>query len=393
MGIGAALGAGVAVLAAGAALAVSTARAIVTPPRDRVEDIVVLAVDRLAGEVRLSCTADTVLAGRYSLWFDRDRGHARVGRVLHEDSVSVTRVLESVQRGALEAARTARWGGWYHLVPGDVGAVEREVSIRTPIGDAPAWLIPADGPPDGDGTDWVIQVHGRGVTRAEGLRAVPVFRSSGWTSLLISYRNDGEGPASADGRYALGSTEWLDLEAAVASARDHGARRIVIMGWSMGGAITLQFLVRSPLAEFVHGVVLDSPVIEWATVLRFHAALAGIPRPVGEVAMALLGVSAAVPLIGSAEPIDLRQLDLVARADELRVPMLVLHSDDDGFVPIDATLALAEARPDIVTVERFTVARHARLWNFDPDRWEGAIRAWLNRIEGPSGRTGPRRRR
>jgi fermentation-respiration switch protein FrsA (DUF1100 family) len=109
--------------------------------------------------------------------------------------------------------------------------------------------------------------------------------------------------------------------------------------------------------------------------------------------MGLLGTPAVTPLVGSSEPIDLASLDLVARADELTVPVLVLHSDDDGYVPIDASLALADARPDLVTLERFARARHTRLWNLDPERWEGVIRGWLSRLDAPSARSArpPRR--
>lgn len=384
------LGVGVMAVVASAVAAVTMARRVVTPVRERPEDIRIISVG--GGAITLSRTPDSALPGRYGLWFAGDRGYARVGRVLREDRESVTRVVEEVQHGLLEDARTARIGGWYHRVPSDVGAVELELSIRTPVGAAPAWFVPAIDGGTGRGEDWIIHVHGRGATRAEGLRAVPLARELGWASLLMSYRNDGDAPPSADGRYALGAAEWRDLEAAVARARDEGARRIVIMGWSMGGAITLQFLVRSPLAELVDGVVLDSPVIDWVTVLRFHAALSGLPRPVGEAAMALLGTAGVSSLVGTAEPIDLASLDLVARADELSVPILILHSDDDGYVPIDASLALAEARPDLVTLERFAIARHTRLWNLDPERWEGAIRRWLRRLDDPSARTARPRR-
>ncbi|WP_235451458.1 S9 family peptidase [Yonghaparkia sp. Root332] len=386
-------GAGIAALAASAAAAITMARRVVTPVRERPEDIRVLAVDTARATIRLSRTADSAVPGRYGFWFAGGRGHARVGRVLHEDAGSVTRVLESVQRGTLESAPAGRWGGWYWLEPGELGVAAVETSIRTPVGDAPAWFVPSVDGGSGAGEDWIIHVHGRGASRAEGIRAIPLARELGWASLLISYRNDGDAPASPDGRYALGAAEWRDLEAAVAHARDAGAGRIVVMGWSMGGAISLQLLVRSELAGLVHGLVLDSPVIDWRTVLRFHAALSGLPRSVGEVAMGLLGTTAVTPLVGSAEPIDLASLDLVARADELSVPVLILHSDDDGYVPIDASLALADARPDLVTLERFARARHTRLWNLDPERWEGVIRAWISRLDASSGRTARPRRR
>ena len=358
----------------GAALvALRVARDVVTPPRRRKEDVAILDVDRTAGTITLGRSADTVVPGRYSLWFDHDRGHARVGEVLAADDHSVLRRLDSVQRGDLERASHGRWAGWWYLTPADLGLAFREVGIETPLGIAPAWYIE----PEVESDAWVIQVHGRGVTRAEGLRAVAVFRAAGHHCLLISYRNDGDAPPSPDGRYALGDEEWRDVEAAIAYARLEGARRIILMGWSMGGASVLQGITRSPLAAHVDGVVLESPVVDWVSVLRFQAAAAGLPPAVRDAALAMLGSGRASSWVGLAEPIDFDRLDIVARAAELSIPMLLLHSDDDGFVPSDASIALARSRPDVVRLERFAVARHTKLWNNDPERWERAIRVWL----------------
>ncbi|WP_457826784.1 alpha/beta hydrolase family protein, partial [Staphylococcus aureus] len=77
---------------------------------------------------------------------------------------------------------------------------------------------------------------------------VPVFHELGITSLLVSYRNDGEAPRSRTGTYALGATEWRDVDAAIGYARRQGARRVLLMGWSMGGAIVLQTEFSSPTA-------------------------------------------------------------------------------------------------------------------------------------------------
>ena len=68
---------------------------------------------------------------------------------------------------------------------------------------------------------------------------------------------------------------------------------------------------------------------------------------------------------------------MVARAAELDVPILLLHSDDDGFVPSDASHALARRPPDLVTMPAFTGARHTKLWNYDQSRWTDAITDWL----------------
>lgn len=223
----------------------------------------------------------------------------------------------------------------------------------------------------------MIQVHGRGTNRAECLRAVPVFHSLGITSLVVSYRNDGEAPRSRTGTYTLGATEWRDVDAAVGFARRRGARRVIVMGWSMGGAIALQLALNSAHADVVAGLVLESPVIDWRVVLDYQARLQKVPNAVSGLAIGALQAEWAAPLTRSGGAIRFDELDVVARAGELRHPILILHSDDDGFVPSDASHDLVLARPDLVQMQVFDVARHTKLWNYDQARWSETIRSWL----------------
>ena len=349
------------------------ARTVVMPPRRRPEDTRILSVDGAGDLVSLSSTVDSRLPGEYSLFFADGSGHARVGDIVAETPGTVIRRLLRVDRGDLARARRGRFSGWFYTGPADLGFHFENVEIQTELGPAPAWLVPAEAP----SSRWVIGVHGRAVRREETLRAVPVFRAAGYTSLLISYRNDEDAPASLDGRYGLGDTEWHDVEAAIRFAVDHGATDVVLMGWSMGGATVLQTVVRSELAGVVRGIVLDSPVIDWVTALRFQGELRGLPNPIRSAVIALLGMKWAGRLTGQHVPIDLPRLDFVHRSADLHVPILLMHSDDDGFIPSTASLALAAARPDIVTYERFTVAGHTKLWNFDRVRWNDAIAHWL----------------
>lgn len=370
------VGVAVTVMATVSVLTAVMARSIVTPPRGRADDTRVLDVDEDIGSVSLQATADSTLPGEYSLFFDANAGHARIGEVLGVAPGSVTRTLLGVYHGDLAAARTGRLSGWLYRSPADLGLAFETVQISTSAGDAPAWLVPA-GFGAAPGSPWVIQVHGRGVTREEGLRAVPVFREAGFTSLLISYRNDGEAPKSADGRYGLGDTEWLDVEAAIEFALAHGAGEIVLMGWSMGGAIVLQTATRTAHRDRIRGLVLDSPVIDWADVVAHQSTLNRLPVAIARGAMHLMGRRWGGLFTGQAAPIDFLRLDFVARAGELTLPILLLHSDDDGFVPVTGSRKLALSRPDIVTFVPFTVARHTKLFNYDPAAWSEAIREWL----------------
>ena len=369
-----------AIFAAGL-LAVLVARTVVTPPRSRDEDTEVLRVDRAANTITFSRSMDAVVDGRYSFWFSGASGHARVGAILAETGTTVTRELLRVDFGDLESATRGRFNGWYYLYPSDLGVEYANVVIETELGPAPAWQVPALGRAASESTgNWVIQVHGRAVIRAETIRAIPVFRDAGYTSLLISYRNDKEAPASADGLYGLGDTEWNDVDAALGYAIDHGAQSVVLMGWSMGGATVLQTVTRSARASIVRGLVLESPVIDWVTALDYQGKSQGLAQPIRSVVYAMLSEVWGRVFTGQHEPINLDRLDFVHRARDLDVPILILHSDDDGYVPSAASHALAAARPDIVTLEVFTTARHTKLWNYDPERWTTTIAGWLENL-------------
>ncbi len=79
------------------------------------------------------------------------------------------------------------------------------------------------------------------------------------------------------------------------------------------------------------------------------------------------------------------RLDLVAQADRLRHPILLFHGGDDEVIPVEGSEALAAARPDLVTYERFEGAGHLASWNSDPERYRAALTSFLERIAlGPT---------
>ena len=353
-----------------ALLVLAVARRVVTPMR-RVTDTEILSVDTGAQTIELGRTLDTELPGRYGLFTTGTYGYVKLGAVLTADAHTVRRkLLTQIEPGA-RVDRAASFSGYYYSSPSELHLRWESVLIGSPAGPCPAWYFPASS------TTWVIQVHGRGATRAECLRAVPVLHAAGLPNLVVSYRNDGEAPRTGAGAYALGASEWRDVDAAIAYALRHGAERVLLMGWSMGGAISLQAAVNSGLRDRIAGIILESPVVDWRTVLRFQARMVGVRAPLPELAMGALQRPLTARLSGADEPIAFDRLDMVARADELVAPILILHSDDDGFVPADSSHALQEARPDLVTMPRFTVARHTKLWNYDQTGWTSAITDWL----------------
>ncbi|WP_345205168.1 alpha/beta hydrolase family protein [Fodinibacter luteus] len=349
------------------------ARRVLTPDRQRPDDVVVRAA--AAHTVTLTATPETIVPGRYGLWIDNGFGHVRVGDIMRVDATrgTVERELLAVDRGYL-APGPARWNAYFHGSPPDVsiGARTEHVTYAGELGAMPAWVVRPQAGTDDVGR-WAVLVHGRGARREETIRAMPPLLAHGWTCLVPSYRNDEGVPAGPDSRYNLGLSEWRDIEAALRHAVAHGAREVLLVGWSMGGAIALQLLDRSSLAGLVSRVVLDGPVIDWGDVLAHHARGHRLPRHVGSLARVMMRQRWGHRLVGVREGVDLAKTDWVSRADELHHRILLIHSVDDEFVPVGPSRELARVRPDLVTFEEWTVARHCTEWNTDPERWERLV--------------------
>ncbi|GAA4990029.1 alpha/beta hydrolase [Kineococcus glutinatus] len=366
--------------AATTGLAVAIARFVVTPVRHKPDDVELLEVrpDRVV----LAATAQTRAPGRYGIWTGGGAGHLRVGEVLAHDEAAgrVERTLLGVDRGA-PAPGPGRWNQYFHsgTPAGALGIAHTDVVVTSPVGGLPAWWVPAaaGAPHPPQRRTCAVLVHGRGATREEALRAVPVLHAAGLDVLVPSYRNDADGPSSPAGRYGLGDTEWHDVEAAVRWALERGAERVVLGAWSMGGAIVLQLVARSALAERVDALVLDGPVLDWFDVLDHQARRNRLPVGLGRYGLRLLAHPGARRVIGVDGPVDLRRMDWVARAEELRLPVLLLHSDDDEVVPSGPSHRLAAARPDLVTHVPSSGVFHTKEWNLDPAAWEAAVLGFL----------------
>jgi alpha-beta hydrolase superfamily lysophospholipase len=194
---------------------------------------------------------------------------------------------------------------------------------------------------------------------------------SGLTSLLITYREDLGAPSSPDGLHHMGQTEWGDLEAAARYALARGARSLVLVGYSMGGALVTQFMQKSSLANRVSGLVLDAPALDWQEIIAFNATEMGLP------AVAAKPVEWA---IGTRINADWESLDAIRHPDALRLPILLFHGDDDDVVPISTSEELAAELPEWVEYHPVQGAGHTQAWNVGPRLYERRLTGFLRRI-------------
>lgn len=356
------------------------ARKVVQPDALKADDSEVISIDAASGRITLARNDIATRPGFYGLWQGGRETHARVGPIVGAaagaEDTTVVRELLGVDCGELTPGPARLCSYFYGGAPDTaLGLDYHDVIVESPVGQLPAWQID---PPGGPGEKWAILVHGRGAWREECLRAVPVLHKLGWTCLVPAYRNDADAPTSPDRLYALGLAEWQDVSAAMDLAEERGATEFALFGWSMGGAIVLQTLARDPRVRQVSHVVLDAPVVDWGDVLQHSARINRVPAYAERLARLLMGSRWGRSLIGLESPLDVPATNWVHRAAELDHQILVIHSVDDDVVPFSASNGLAIARPDLVRLEVWDVARHCREWNVDRERWERVVGDYLS---------------
>ena len=221
--------------------------------------------------------------------------------------------------------------------------------------------------------DWVIIMHGYQGLRQDALRYLPAYHAYGLSSLVVTYRNAHGAGRTPQGVYRLSADEWEDLEVAVRYAREHGARRIVLMGLSMGGSITLAFMRRSTLARHINGVILDSPALEWRELIKHHAVRFHLP-------VFLAPIVARLTTLKSGQDFD--AVDHFQHAHVYDLHMLIFHGSDDNTVPVAQLDRLFEARPDLIEYVRVEGGQHLRNWNMDIEAYERHLRQYLGRMLG-----------
>ena len=232
------------------------------------------AVSVEGGLITLEAETETASKGRWGepgTWGLESAGaYHRVGRIVEAGDRSVVREL--IALGPLpEAGEPVRIDRDAFPVDPWLGhGIEfEEVGVPAALGTFPAWLTP------GDTDTWAILVHGKGAERTECLRILPMFVERGHSTLTITYRND-EGAPRGPERLPPVRGGRVDLEVAAEYALAAGANELILVGYSMGGAIALSFLYRSAVADRVSAVVLDSPALDFEALID-HGATRQIP--------------------------------------------------------------------------------------------------------------------
>jgi carboxylesterase len=194
----------------------------------------------------------------------------------------------------------------------------------------------------------------------------------------------------------LGRTRYADWFAAVQRAVEHlrqGCRRIVLVGHSVGGTLTLDLASRRgelvDAAVVINPLVLDphQPLAKVAPVLQYVLPylprdLAGMPtndiaRPgAEETAYPIVSAKALQSMIAELPRVR-------AQLPDLKQPLLIASSTRDHTVAPKSCLAL----PDLVGSDRVEMLRlersyHVPMMDYDAELLEDAIVAFVDEVAG-----------
>ncbi len=222
--------------------------------------------------------------------------------------------------------------------PATVGLAFEDVRLPTPDGPVlSAWFLPAKQAAKGT----ILFLHGNAQNISTHLASVYWLPKEGYNVLLLDYRGYGgsEGQPSV-----AGAQEDIDSALRYLHTRaDVDPRRIVVLGQSLGAALTLQYLAHSAYRTQLRGAVIDSAFTSYRDMAREFLRRSWWTWP----------LSWPLSLTVSDEE---RPLDAVPRIAPL--PLLFIHGDRDEVVPVAHARQLHAAAGEPKTLWVIEGARH-----------------------------------
>ena len=207
--------------------------------------------------------------------------------------------------------------GWYNGTPETVQDVYLDVGGQTPRERIHAWWWPADNA----GAPVVLYLHGVRWNLTGHLNRMSQLRRFGFSVFAIDYRgfgkSDGELPSEAtvyeDARVAW---QWL-------VEREPNASRRFIYGHSLGGAVAIDLAAQ----------LADGPAS--ARGLIVESSFTSIPELVSDSGYGFLPWQLLIS----------QKFDSIAKIQQIRMPVLIVHGEEDRYVPAHLSSALYAAAP------------------------------------------------
>lgn len=221
-----------------------------------------------------------------------------------------------------------------------------------------------------DGAPLQIQFHGyRGSAMRDFCGGTPFAGRMGHNALVVDQRSHGR---SEGHTIAFGILERYDCQSWCRYAHQRFGSEIpmVLVGVSMGAA-TVLMASDLELPENVKAVVADCPYSAPKTIICKVAAEMGIPRKAAGVIC-----SVGAFLYGK---FRLNAASAVESVGRTKLPVLLIHGEDDDFVPYHMSQEIYEACASEKELHTFPNAGHGMSYLEDPQRYEAVVGKFLQR--------------
>ena len=150
---------------------------------------------------------------------------------------------------------------------------------------------------------------------------------------------------------------------------------IVLCGISMGAA-TVLMAADLPLPENVVGIMADCPYVSPAGIIRKVCSDRGFPE---KLVFPFIWLSAKA--LGGFNLSEATPVKSVAAA---KVPILLIHGDDDRFIPWEMSQKIADNCASPIRLELFPGAGHGLSYMVDPIRYESVALEFMSSLPGVS---------
>lgn len=215
-----------------------------------------------------------------------------------------------------------------------------------------------------EGAPLILFFHGyRSTAERDASGGFQMCREHGWHILMVDQRALGE---SEGKEITFGIRERFDCQtwAEYAAKRFGPVTPIFIWGISMG-ASTVLMASELPMPENVRGIVADCGFDAPSTIIAETARRRRWP-----VGIACRFVDWGARLFGGFRMDEASALDSVTRA---RVPILLVHGEEDEIVPFEMVHALKEACASPVQVLTVPKAAHGISWYVDMPAYQNTL--------------------
>jgi len=222
-----------------------------------------------------------------------------------------------------------------------------------------------------DGAPLAIGFHGyRSSWLTDFCGGADIAFRTGQNLLLIDERAHGR----SEGRtITFGIKERQDLLCWVEYAVNRfGADvKILLYGVSMGGA-TVVMASELDLPSNVKGIIADCPYSSPMDVILSMGKKWGYPAALIK-PFVILGAK----IYGG---FDVRETSGAQAAKHAKSPILIIHGEDDTFVPPEMSQAIQDANPEMVTRHTFPGAYHALSYMVDTTRYQRLVQEFMEKV-------------